>query len=267
MPREQKVRIMQAEALWRAGVLKVAEIAQQVDRHETLVYEWAREYHWPPRADVVAVARNALSVEVLRMAAQRARAAAQPSNDGEKVDMPAITPSVQAVPDGTIDFVAERDRRPMSEEDTRRQGISEQAAADAEADKLTREYAIALSQVVDTQRSLANEVASWGAELLRDARAHREDGKTKLAELRKQNGRKKDSTRALNESISHFSRLVTAIKVSVDLQWRVWQLDSLSAPPAGNDRDGRAPVLPMNAGSYEEYVHAAERAGRNLTPP
>jgi hypothetical protein len=276
-----RLRVLKAEVFWRSGLLTVIQIGERLGIRSETVYEWARLYHWPGRADVVEQSQQALRAEMLRRARvnwKKAQSLADPSSgtDGPATAEAGATAGRvegvhQVAPSSPIDLDVVRSGAPLPSAASARAGIREAAAADAMSDIVLQEFVDTLSGVADAHQRTVQELQDWGEELMADARsAH----KLAVAELKRvaQKRPAQALARYLPVAITNYTKIVGAMNICIGMSRKVFMLETPRSgwreeqENSGGIAMAPTPVVPTSAGSYEDYIAQAEREGKDLTP-
>lgn len=271
-------RVIKAEVLWRSGLLKVTDICQRLGIEQTQeVYGWARQFHWPARADVVEQSQQALRKEQLLKAHAAWKKLQSPRGDTSSAGTTLATDATSE--SGNLsgpqpDESPVESTPPPTESGFGREtpglAIREAAAADAASAQVLDEFVQVLGQVADAHQQTVRELQSWGDDIMREARrVHR-------AAKREMRGRKAsilDRQKALVATVSNYRNLVAAMNVNIGMARRVFMLESPKGAPwndseqnSGGTSMGPTPVVAGTAGTYEDYIAQAEREGTQMTP-
>lgn len=274
MPRERRELIIKAEAMWMSGVTSVDEIARIVERSKAAVYDWAARYNWKKRADIAQMGQEALRAANMVAIATKARAAIAAMNaaKAEATESPGRGASMPAG-DGVVDLLAERNARPMSEEDAVNAAIVHQATADAYQDSVIKLFVEAISKLVDQQQQVSNLLVEHLSEMASDLNSAYVQWKANLS--------KKTTPKEVRDEVAKQLPLVRQLTASltqaITLQRRVWMIGDAGkggSDPIGDgdtwdgglERSGGPGVpVPVQRASYEASVLEAERQGIDLT--
>lgn len=295
-----RVKIIRAEALWRSGLVRVTEIAERVSCKDEQVYEWAKLYHWPARADLVESSQQNLRLEQMRRAAtnlqkfqRRGTARTDTPSSGSARDharADAAAPGILLTPSPPSDTTpaAVRATGPLENPEAfpssastgqANEGIREAAAADAATALVVDEFTQVLATVADAHQKTSLELMKWGDELMRDARRihrhHRrvaiKHGRSKDKKLREHAADERHKATALG--IANFRAIVAAQNVVMGMARRTFMLDGPKNAPWVNEEQNSGgidmaptPVIANTANNYESYIAQAEREGRNMIP-
>ncbi len=278
MPRERRERVLKAEALWRAGVLSVQDIAREISGTPKTVYEWAQRYFWPKRANLVALGQEAVQKANIAMAAQvmpvLPPGAENSSSSAVDEDPANVAPRAQreiSHDDQPIDFMAERASRPMSEEQARESALVANAAAQAFQTELIDMYVKAISAVVQQQQKAANMAVQLGEALLADLTAAYEHEKA----MRAKKMTAKEMRKEVAETLPMYRQLVSSLSQAIALQRRVFMIADAKGSGGegfvegsgglGNDESQTGVAVPVPQQTYEHYILEGERAGKDFT--
>lgn len=268
-PRDRYLRVLKAEANWRAGIMSAAEIARCAEVTPATVYEWAKTYHWPKRDDIAKLTAQSVQRATVLSIAMRAKEAARrlrearelaqaenSSPDGDGVSLPPDVPSLADA----------RDARPITDDDARRAVVVEQATAAAAQDAITNLFVEQVSLILETQQELADFLVEHTREL---TQSMQDVWKTYLAT----NGKKRNAHELIRaevgEQVKVMRQLVAMSVQAITLQRRVWMLDSNDAGGAAgagtSDLDNVSAPEAVQRGTYEDILRAAEARGEKLT--
>lgn len=266
-PRERYLRVLKAEANWRVGIMTVPEISRVAEVSVATVYEWAKTYHWPKRDDIAKLTAQSVQRATVISIAMKAKEAARRLREAREATSSEVPTNENAgeVPSDVVSLDAERDARPMSDEDAQRAVVVEQATAAAAQETITNLFVEQLTAILETQQELADFLVAHTAELTKSMR-------DVWATYLEKEGKKKNAHVAVREEVAEqvkvMRQLVAMSVQAVGLQRRVWMLD------AGNQGEGGGSAADIDAvstpeavqrDSYEYSVRMAEARGEKLT--
>lgn len=267
MPRERKLKLLKAEALWRAGVQTSKQIADECGMGISTLYEHAMTYHWPRRDDLAKLSNEAVKTANVLATAMLARDAlarirAAKASGAEKQATAWDSTEENRPQPGIVDLEDERAQRPMGGEDARRAVVVEQAAAAAVQDAVTSLYVEAISEILANQQTLSNKLVDHVNELVDALKGAWDAEKLRVGKTAKG----KDVRVEVAAQVAVMRQLVSMAAQAVILQRRVWMLDQGDAGGSGlaPGDEGGVPA-PTQRGTYEDYVRQSEASGTKLT--
>lgn len=268
MPRDEMLKLLKAESLWRAGVQSTKEIADEIGVGTSTLYRYAMTYHWPKRDDLAKLSAEAVRqahILAVSMRAKDAVARLRAARDSSNALQGEERPGGAQLPedDSVADLNQERGARPMSEQDAQRAVVIEQAASAAVQDEITSMYVEAISKILNRQQQLATKLADHVNELVDALKAAWDAEKIAAGKTLKP----KDVRASVAAQVAVMKQLISMAAQAVVLERRVWMLDAQDGAGGGglNQGDEGGVPVPTQRGTYEDFVRQAEASGKKLT--
>lgn len=260
-PRPRYLRVLKAEANWRAGIMSAQDIALVAGVQASTVYEWAKLYLWPKRDDITKLTQASVQRATVLSIAMKAKEAARRLREARESASEAPT---SEVPDGVTNLSQERDARPLSDADAQRAVVVEQATAAAAQDAITNMFVEQVSKILQTEQELADFLVEHCTELGKSL-------KDVWAGYIETNGKKRNGHELIRAEVGKqvqvMRQLIGMSVQAVTLQRRVWLLDQSQGDGRGDTGSGELDMsmpVPTERGTYEDYVRSAEARGEKL---